>query len=120
MTDIDIVLNQLDIACLRIPYQPCIVLFGNFFSGTSAAASDPLNVAILTCFESMSRDHFFHELRGSNSTFLLKALIVCFDQQVLCCQLQCNFLAPFILSYFTRNKQACAKHTSLMPVVRYV
>ena len=23
-----------DIACLRIPYQPCIVLFGNFFSGT--------------------------------------------------------------------------------------
>jgi hypothetical protein len=102
-----------DIACLRIPYQPCIVLFGNVFSGTPAsnrrelrlhlnvvptgagvfksrhillhkyvnrimityydarysssfpaAASDPLNVAILTCFESMPRDRFFHELRG--------------------------------------------------------
>ena len=26
-----------DIACLRIPYQPCIVLFGNFFSGTPAS-----------------------------------------------------------------------------------
>jgi hypothetical protein len=26
-----------DIACLRIPYQPCIVLFWNFFSGTSAS-----------------------------------------------------------------------------------
>jgi hypothetical protein len=25
------------IACLRIPYQPCIVLFGNFFSGTPAS-----------------------------------------------------------------------------------
>jgi hypothetical protein len=25
-----------DIACLRIPYQPCIVLFGNFFSCTPA------------------------------------------------------------------------------------
>jgi hypothetical protein len=23
-----------------------------------------LNVTILTCFESMSRDRFFHELRG--------------------------------------------------------
>ena len=23
-----------DVACLRIPYQPCIVLFGIFFSGT--------------------------------------------------------------------------------------
>jgi hypothetical protein len=29
-----------------------------------AAASDPLNVVILTCFESMSRDRFFHELYG--------------------------------------------------------
>jgi hypothetical protein len=27
-----------------------------------AAASDPLNVAIFTCFESMSRDRFYHEL----------------------------------------------------------
>jgi hypothetical protein len=26
-----------DIACLRIPYQSCIVLFENFFSGTSAS-----------------------------------------------------------------------------------
>jgi hypothetical protein len=26
-----------DIACLRIPYQPWIVLFGNFFSGTPAS-----------------------------------------------------------------------------------
>jgi hypothetical protein len=26
-----------DIACLRIPYQPCIVLFGIFFSGTPAS-----------------------------------------------------------------------------------
>ena len=26
-----------DITCLRIPYQPCIVLFGNFFSGTPAS-----------------------------------------------------------------------------------
>ena len=26
-----------DIACLRIPYQPCIVLFWNFFSGTPAS-----------------------------------------------------------------------------------
>jgi hypothetical protein len=26
-----------DIACLRIPYQLCIVLFGNFFSGTPAS-----------------------------------------------------------------------------------
>ena len=26
-----------DIACLRIPYQPCVVLFGNFFSGTPAS-----------------------------------------------------------------------------------
>jgi hypothetical protein len=104
-----------DIACLRIPYQPCIVLFEKKNPGTPtsnrrelhlhlnvvptgasvfksrhillhkyvnrimitylwcqiqlirsfpAAASDPLNVAILTCFESMSRDRFFHELRG--------------------------------------------------------
>ena len=33
-------------------------------SSFPAAASDPLNVAIFTCFESMSRDLFFHELRG--------------------------------------------------------
>jgi hypothetical protein len=26
-----------NIACLRIAYQPCIVLFGNFFSGTPAS-----------------------------------------------------------------------------------
>ena len=26
-----------DIACLRIHYQPCLVLFGNFFSGTPAS-----------------------------------------------------------------------------------
>jgi hypothetical protein len=26
-----------DIACLWIPYQPCIILFGNFFSGTPAS-----------------------------------------------------------------------------------
>ena len=26
-----------DIACLRIPYQPCIVLFGNFYPGTPAS-----------------------------------------------------------------------------------
>ena len=26
-----------DIACLQIHYQPCIVLFGNFFSGTPAS-----------------------------------------------------------------------------------
>ena len=26
-----------DIACLRIPYQPCIVLFVNLFSGTPAS-----------------------------------------------------------------------------------
>jgi hypothetical protein len=26
-----------DIACLWIPYKPCIVLFGNFFSGTPAS-----------------------------------------------------------------------------------
>ena len=26
-----------DIACLRIPYQPCIVLFGKTFSGTPAS-----------------------------------------------------------------------------------
>ena len=26
-----------DIACIRIPYQPCIVLFGNYFSGTPAS-----------------------------------------------------------------------------------
>jgi hypothetical protein len=26
-----------DIACLRIPYQPCIVLFGKLFSGTPAS-----------------------------------------------------------------------------------
>jgi hypothetical protein len=26
-----------DIACIRIPYQPCIVLFGNFCSGTPAS-----------------------------------------------------------------------------------
>ena len=26
-----------DIACLRIPYQPWIALFGNFFSGTPAS-----------------------------------------------------------------------------------
>jgi hypothetical protein len=109
-----------DIACLRIPYQPCIVLSGNFFSGTPASnrcelrlhlnvvptaagvfksrhillhkyvnrimitylwcqiqlvipspASDPLNVVILTCFESMLRDRFFHELYGIVYSILL-------------------------------------------------
>jgi hypothetical protein len=108
------------IACLRILYQPWIVLFGNFFSGILASnrrelrlhlnvvptaagvfksrhillhkyvnrnmsiylwrqiqliipsrASDPLNVDILTCFEKMSRDRFFHELCGIVYSILL-------------------------------------------------
>ena len=96
-----------DIACLWIPHQPCIVLFGNFFSGTPASNQRELrlhlnvvptgtgvfksrhillhtyvnrimitylwrqiqliipsgrfrSITILTCFESMSRDRFFH------------------------------------------------------------
>jgi hypothetical protein len=96
-----------DIACLWIPYKPCIVLFGNFFSGTPASNRRELrlhlnvvptgagvfksrhillhkyvnrimitylwrriqliipsrrfrSIAILTCFESMSCDRFFH------------------------------------------------------------
>ena len=96
-----------DIACLQIPYQPCIVLFRIFFSGTPASNWRELHlhlnvvptgtgvfksrhillhkyvnrimftylrcqiqliipsrhfrsIAILTCFESMSRDCFFH------------------------------------------------------------
>jgi hypothetical protein len=96
-----------DIACLRIPYQLCIVLFGNFFSGTPASNRRELrlhlnvvptgagvfkswhillhkyvnrimitylwrqiqlmissrrfrSITILTCFEIMSRDRFFH------------------------------------------------------------
>jgi hypothetical protein len=96
-----------DIACLRILYQPCIVLFRNFFSGTPASNQRELrlhlnvvstgagvfksrhillhtyvnrimitylwrqiqliipsgrfrSIAILTCFENMSRDRFFH------------------------------------------------------------
>ena len=98
-----------DIACLRIPYQPCIVLFWKFFSGTPFSNRRELrlhlnvvptgagvfkstgrhillhkyvnrimitylwrqiqliipcrrfrSIAILTCFESMSRDRFFH------------------------------------------------------------
>jgi hypothetical protein len=98
-----------DIACLWIPYQPSIVLFGNFFLGTPASNRRELrlhlnvvpigagvfksrhillhkyinrimitymylwcqiqliipsrrfrSIVILTCFESMSRDRFFH------------------------------------------------------------
>jgi hypothetical protein len=33
-----------DIACLRIPYQPWIVLFGNFFSGTPASSRRELHL----------------------------------------------------------------------------
>ena len=35
-----------DIACLRIPYQPCIVLFVNLFSGTPASNRHELRLQL--------------------------------------------------------------------------